>query len=70
VVITTFQTLASEHGATSDMETLTDSDDSDGSDSFIARPKKKAAAKKAACPLFDVKWLRVVIGKLIPTNRS
>lgn len=65
VVITTFNTLASEHGATSNKKSPTESDDdSSDSDSVIAKPKKKAVAKKAASPLFEVKWLRVVIGKL------
>jgi hypothetical protein len=65
VVITTFQTLASEHGAKITTRTLTD-DDSDqvssDSDSAPSKPKKKVATKKTACPLFDVKWLRIVIG--------
>lgn len=74
--ITTFQTLASEHGAktsfvasrTSDKkgELSSDEDDSDG-DRFGKPVKKvtKKATKKVGGPsaLFGVKWLRIVIGK-------
>lgn len=71
--ITTFQTLASEHGAfeTSRQKTLDASESESGSESdgqrigkTVAKPKVKAKAKKQApSALFEVKWLRVVIGE-------
>lgn len=74
--ITTFQTLASEHGAKTSFvasrssdkkgELSSDEEDSDG-DRFGKPVKKitKKATKKVggASALFGVKWLRIVIGK-------
>ncbi|GFZ45489.1 Hydrolase acting on acid anhydrides to facilitate cellular and subcellular movement [Saitozyma sp. JCM 24511] len=60
VVITTYQTLASEFGNPAGANTLTaaDSDDDDTEPSGRARKPKAKAAGRA---LFDVKWLRVVL---------
>lgn len=63
VVITTFQTVASEHGAyeTAVPQQL-EASDSDDSSSKSSRRGEKNKAKKASHALFDVKWLRIVIG--------
>ncbi|WVF70244.1 hypothetical protein IAT40_005033 [Kwoniella sp. CBS 6097] len=62
VVITTFQTLASEFGVS---ETVAQKRLDNESDSDVETGRKGVGAKKkkkqAACPLFEVKWLRVVI---------
>ncbi|KAK1925490.1 SNF2 family N-terminal domain-containing protein [Papiliotrema laurentii] len=63
VVITTFQTLASEHKAFSEAaKEDTESEDSD-SDTGVRKTLKKKAKKKNTpnCAIFGVKWLRVVI---------
>lgn len=74
--ITTFQTLASEHGAKTSFAASRSSDkngdlssneeDSDG-DRFgkpVKKPVKKTAKKVGgASALFGVKWLRIVIGQ-------
>ncbi|WWC66176.1 uncharacterized protein I206_100077 [Kwoniella pini CBS 10737] len=63
VIITTFQTVASEFGVfeTTAQKRLDEGD----SDSDVETGRKGAGkakkAKKAACPLFEVKWLRVVV---------
>ncbi|WWC58824.1 uncharacterized protein I303_101368 [Kwoniella dejecticola CBS 10117] len=63
VIITTFQTVASEFGmyetaAQTRLEELDSDSDVDTGRKGAGKAKK---AKKAACPLFDVKWLRVVV---------
>ncbi|WRT64369.1 uncharacterized protein IL334_001301 [Kwoniella shivajii] len=63
VVITTFQTVASEYGT---HETVAQRRVDDGdSDSDVEIGRKGAGkgkkAKKPTCPLFEVKWLRVVV---------
>ncbi|WVQ97656.1 hypothetical protein IAU59_004770 [Kwoniella sp. CBS 9459] len=62
VIITTFQTLASEFGV---YETAAQKRLDADSDSDVDTGRKGAGAKKknkqAACALFEVKWLRVVI---------
>ncbi|ORY23357.1 SNF2 family N-terminal domain-domain-containing protein [Naematelia encephala] len=63
IVITTFQTLASEFNAyekTNSKQAQSDSDSGSGED-FGRRTLKKGKGKKSASALFDVKWLRVVI---------
>ena len=81
--ITTFQTLASEHGAkisfaasrSSDKngDLSSDEEDSDG-DRFgkpVKKPVKKTTKKVGgASALFGVKWLRVVIGESVPGMRD
>lgn len=70
VVITTFQTVASEHSNHEHLRQPTvrdaspDSDDSDESSVFKKITKKpvKGKAKKASSALFEVKWLRIVVG--------
>ncbi|OCF42130.1 hypothetical protein I317_04101 [Kwoniella heveanensis CBS 569] len=62
VIITTFQTVASEFGihetaAQKRLDNESDSDVETGRKGVGAKKKKK----QAACPLFEVKWLRVVI---------
>jgi hypothetical protein len=65
VVITTFHTLGSEYGTSKSAKAPTPVASDSDSDSSTFRPKKKAvgAKKQAASPLFDLKWLRVVIGE-------
>ena len=67
VIITTFQTVASEYAAFKGPEVTaqpTIESDGESDDSFFQKIKKKSAAKKKKAPhaLFDVKWLRVVVG--------
>jgi hypothetical protein len=65
VVITTFQTLASEHGAYAPKPKPESSSSSSDDDVPLSRPIKKAVHKKGpGSPLFQIKWLRVVIGEL------
>ena len=69
VVITTFQTVASEYAAFKGPEFESQAapeSDGESDDSFVRKIKKKSAAKKKKAPhaLFDVKWLRVVVGEL------
>lgn len=59
VVITTFQVLASEFKARGQRAAPSDSDDSD--DGLRKKLKRK---KKVMAALYDVKWLRIVIGEL------
>jgi len=64
VVITTFQTLASEFKVYEDRGKVAMDSDSSESETFgrkTLKSKKKAASPHA---IFDVKWLRVVIGTL------
>lgn len=62
VVITTFQTLASEFGV---WETKGQKKMDDESDEEVLAGRKKAPKKKATMSaLFDVKWLRIVVGEL------
>ena len=65
VVITTFQTVASEHSAHEHRAkpAQVDSDSLD-SDSDTVKPKRRVVKGKKQPPsaLFDVKWLRVVVG--------
>lgn len=62
VVITTFQTLASEFGV---WETKGQKRLDDESDEEVPAGRKKAPKKKATMSaLFDVKWLRIVVGEL------
>jgi hypothetical protein len=74
--ITTFQTLASEHGAktsfaasrSSDKNGALSSDEEDSDGDRFGKPAKKAVKKPAkkvggASALFGVKWLRIVIGE-------
>lgn len=64
MVITTFSTLSSEHGAFQKSgggaATQSDSDDSDSR----GKTKRKGKAKQPHQALFEVNWLRVIIGKL------
>ena len=67
IVITTFQTLASEHGKyikvkADTQQKLDEMDSSDEEEDRTKKPKAKVAAKDSHA-LFEVKWLRVVIGK-------
>jgi hypothetical protein len=77
--ITTFQTLASEHGAktsfaasrSSDKNGALSSDEEDSDGDRFGKPAKKAVKKPAkkvggASALFGVKWLRIVIGESNP----
>ncbi|WVR06061.1 hypothetical protein IAU60_003089 [Kwoniella sp. DSM 27419] len=62
VVITTFQTVASEFGvAETAAQRRKDGDDSDSDIETGRKGAKAKKTKKAACPLFDVKWLRIVV---------
>jgi hypothetical protein len=73
VVITTFHTLGSEYGTSKLAKAPTPIPFDSDSDSPTFRPKKKAvgAKKQAASPLFDLKWLRVVIGECLkPEHES
>lgn len=60
VVITTFQTLASEFGTT-DSASKKALDDSD-SENDARFGSKTLKGKKGGRALFDVKWLRIVVG--------
>nr|WVH01933.1 SNF2 family N-terminal domain [Naematelia aurantialba] len=68
IVITTFQTVASEFGAheasnpqqAHSKQAESDSD-SDSEQDFGRKTLKKGKAKQSAKALFDVKWLRVVV---------
>lgn len=62
VVITTFQTLASEHGAY-ETASKTDSSDSDAGEKETRQRKPKGRSPKSSHALFSVKWLRIVIGE-------
>ena len=63
MVITTFQTLASEHKTHAE-SSKPPSDDSDSdSDSFGKKTLRKKKGKASPAALFGVKWLRVVIGE-------
>jgi SNF2 family DNA or RNA helicase len=62
LVITTFQTLASEFKTYEEGNKVNVSDDDSDSDS-VAKKITKKKGKKASHALFDVKWLRVVIGE-------
>jgi SNF2 family DNA or RNA helicase len=64
VVITTYQTLASEFGNPAGGNTLTAAD-SDDDDTESSGPARKPKAKAAGRALFDVKWLRVVLGEAV-----
>jgi len=71
VIITTFQTLASELGAhaiSSKPETSGSDSELDGKCFGNKTLKKGGKGKKAAHALFDVKWLRIVIGKFVGTQ--
>lgn len=59
MVITTFQVLASEFKARTQRAAPSDSDDSD--DGLRKKMKRK---KKVMAALYDVKWLRIVVGEL------
>ena len=70
MVITTFQTVASEHKAyidsapvqkkiTKKIESESDSE----SDSFAKKTLKRGKKGKAMTALFDCKWLRIVVGE-------
>ncbi|EIW72382.1 hypothetical protein TREMEDRAFT_70705 [Tremella mesenterica DSM 1558] len=62
VVITTFQTLAAEHGnflRTSQPSVVDSDSDSDRSIGPGRRTAKKSSKKSATSPLFETKWLRV-----------
>lgn len=70
VVITTFQVLASEYGVHENgpknvAAILAENSSEDSDDDAVQkrRMKLKKAAAARATPLFDVKWLRVVIGR-------
>ena len=69
IIITTFQTLASEFDAytKSAKPEMSDSDsDATTGPRFGSETlKKRAKAKTAGHALFDVKWLRVVLGQII-----
>lgn len=67
IVITTFQTLASEHGKyikvkADTQQKLEEMDSSDEEEERTKKTKGKVAAKDSHA-LFEVKWLRVVIGR-------
>lgn len=62
LVITTFQTLASEFKTYEETNKVNVSDEDSDSDS-VAKKIVKKKGKKASHALFDVKWLRVVIGE-------
>ena len=70
IVITTFQTLASEHGRyvkvkedkQQAQQKLGELDSSDEEEERTKKSKSKLAAKDSHA-LFEVKWLRVVIGQ-------
>lgn len=64
IIVTTFQTLASEHGKFVKFKTDTQKklDEMDSSEEEERTKAKKILAKDAH-PLFERKWLRVVIGE-------
>ena len=66
MIITTFQTVASEFGAheTSSKQLSSDSESEspDGKRFGSKTLKKGPKGKKTAHALFEVKWLRIVIG--------
>lgn len=72
MVITTFQTVASEHKAYLDsgaaekatQKKIASDSDSD-SDSFAKKTLRKGKKGKAMTALFDVKWLRIVVGESV-----
>lgn len=81
VVVTTYDTVKSEHGvfapeakdeskASSKKKSSPADSDEDSDESVYSRPATKKGKGKAAtkkCALFGVKWYRVVLGSLSPT---
>ena len=65
VVITTFQTLASEFNLYDKTSQAKAVDTDSESDDNVPRKKKPANKSNSAHALFDVKWLRVVVGESI-----
>lgn len=61
VVITTLQTLTSEWK--NHVKTPTSSDDEDSDAAPVVVTKKPASV--AACALYGVKWLRVIVGECV-----
>jgi hypothetical protein len=69
VVITTFQVAASEFGVKegttkpTKSAPVSDSDSDSDAASKRRRAKKKPSTAQRSAPLFDIKWLRIVVGK-------
>jgi SNF2 family DNA or RNA helicase len=69
VVITTYQTLASEFGNPAGANSRAAAD-SDGDDTESSERVRKPKAKVAGRALFDVKWLRVVLGEAVTRSAT
>ena len=63
LVITTFQTLASEHKAYEVAGQAQSDDEFDSDGELIQKTKAKKKAKAPQTAIYSVKWFRVVIGE-------